>query len=66
MSTDASMHHCIKAVHTELEGVENDAMKFLDSDINILTIFAAPHVCAATVAAFNEAMAKREEEEAAW
>tara|TARA_R110002153_G_scaffold50989_3_gene143444 strand:+ start:8723 stop:8926 length:204 start_codon:yes stop_codon:yes gene_type:complete len=63
MSIAVSIHQVTEAYHRTLEGVKNDALRFISSDGSDITIFLPPHVAAATAAAFNAAMAEQAETE---
>ena len=56
MSINASLHNATEARADELPGVKNDALKFLDAEGNIFSLFVPPHVAKATAAAFNRSM----------
>ena len=64
MSIAVSIHQVTEARHSTLDGVKNDALKFMSDDGADITIFVLPHVAAATVAAFNAAMAEQPAEQA--
>ena len=61
MSIAVSIHQVTEARHSTLDGVKNDALKFMSNDGSDITIFVPPYVAAATAAAFNAAMAKQDE-----
>ena len=63
MSIAVSIHQVTEARHSTLDGVKNDAIKFISNDGSDITIFVLPNVAAATVAAFNAAMADQSETE---
>jgi hypothetical protein len=62
MSIAVSIHQVTEASHSTLDGVKNDALKFISNDGSDITIFVLPHVAAATAAAFNAAMAEQPSE----
>ena len=63
MSIAVSIHQVTEARHSTLDGVKNDALKFMSNDGSDITIFVPPYVAAATADAFNAAMAEQAETE---
>ena len=62
MNIAVSIHQVTEALHSTLDGVKNDALKFMSNDGSEITIFMPPYVAAATAAAFNDAMSKQAEQ----
>jgi len=56
MSMSASIHSADVAQHSRLSEVNDDTLKFRNSDGDFINVFVPPHVARATALAFNRAM----------
>lgn len=56
MNMSANIHSADVAQHSRLSGVNDDTLKFKNSDGDYINVFVPPHVARATALAFNRAM----------